>query len=186
MVAVADSKNDVKWTEAQLLVESSYCRCRLELKKGCTFGKITSLSKFGLNWSSKLRENDERKNTLVRRICVLSDNNKRLLAKSLLLFKWELTSFSTTTLLQRESFLTMFYIINSSPMLVTKSIFVLILSSSNYQYCPVSLSDNGAWLDRYWPRSYGSLQFLTECKHYQDTYTRNSDGQNDITSDISR
>ena len=48
--------------------------------------KITSLWKFGLNWSSKLRENDERKNTLVGRICVLSDRNKRLLARSLLLF----------------------------------------------------------------------------------------------------
>ena len=37
--------------------------------------KITSLWKFGLNSSSKLRENDERKNALVGRICVLSDRN---------------------------------------------------------------------------------------------------------------
>ena len=43
--------------------------------------KITSLWKFELNWSSKLRENDERKNTLV-----LSDRNKILLARSILLF----------------------------------------------------------------------------------------------------
>ena len=49
--------------------------------------KITSLWKFGLNRLSKLRENDERKNTLVGRICVLSDRNKRLLARSLLLFE---------------------------------------------------------------------------------------------------
>ena len=48
--------------------------------------KITSLWKFGLNWSSKLRENDERKNTLVGQICLLSYRNKRLLARSLLLF----------------------------------------------------------------------------------------------------
>ena len=48
--------------------------------------KITSLWKFVLNRSSKLRENDERKNTLVGRIFVLSDRNKRLLARSLLLF----------------------------------------------------------------------------------------------------
>ena len=38
------------------------------------------------NWSSELGENDERKNTLVGRICVLSDRNKRLLARSLLIF----------------------------------------------------------------------------------------------------
>ena len=47
---------------------------------------ITSLWKFGLNRSSKLRENDERKNTLVGLICVLSDRNKRLLARSILFF----------------------------------------------------------------------------------------------------
>ena len=39
------------------------------------------------NWSSKLRDNDERKNTLVGRICVLLDKNKILIARSLLLFK---------------------------------------------------------------------------------------------------
>ena len=38
--------------------------------------KITNLWKFELNWSSELGENDERKNTLVGRICVLSDRNK--------------------------------------------------------------------------------------------------------------
>ena len=89
--------------------------------------KITNLWTFELNWSSKLRENDERKNTLVGRICVLSDRNKRLLARSRLLFQWEITSFSKLLLLQREPFLTMFYTINSSPMLVTKSVFKLIL-----------------------------------------------------------
>ena len=35
--------------------------------------KITNLGKFELNCSSKLRHNDERKNTLVTRSCVLSD-----------------------------------------------------------------------------------------------------------------
>ena len=49
--------------------------------------KITNLLKFELNWSSELGENDERKNTLVDgRIVVLSDKNKILLARSLLLF----------------------------------------------------------------------------------------------------
>ena len=42
---------------------------------------------------------------------------------------WKMTSFSKTTciLLQREPFLTMFYIINSSPLLVTKLDFMLII-----------------------------------------------------------
>ena len=101
---------------------------------------ITSLWKFGLNRSLKLRENDDRKNTLVGRICVLSDRNTRLLAWSLLLFEWEITSFSKTTLLQRESSPTMFYTINSSPMLITKSVFKLIFVSSNYQTCTFPLS----------------------------------------------
>ena len=84
--------------------------------------KIASLWKCWLNWSLKLQENDERKITLVVQNTgsVLADRNKRLLARSLLLFQWEITSFSKTTLLQRESFLTMFYTINSSPLLVTK------------------------------------------------------------------
>ena len=48
--------------------------------------QITSLWKFGLNWSLKLQENDERINTLVVvQNSVLSDRNKRLLARSLLL-----------------------------------------------------------------------------------------------------
>ena len=37
-------------------------------------------------WSSKLRENDERKNTLVGRICALSDRNKRLLAIKIIFY----------------------------------------------------------------------------------------------------
>ena len=35
--------------------------------------KITNLWTFELNWSSNLRDNNERKNTLVTRSCVLSD-----------------------------------------------------------------------------------------------------------------
>ena len=84
--------------------------------------KITNLWKFGLDWSSKLWEKDERKNTLVGRICVLSDKNKRLLARSLLLF------------------IMINYLKNSSPMLVTKSVFKLILVLSNYQTCTFPLS----------------------------------------------
>ena len=55
------------------------------------------------------------------RSCLLSDAWIRAEnANSIKIFWWELTSFSITTLLQREPFLTMFYIINSSPLLVTK------------------------------------------------------------------
>ena len=79
------------------------------------------------------------KNTLLGRICVLSDKNKRLLARILLLFQLEITSFSKTKLLQRESFPTMCYTINSSPMLVTKSVFKVIFVLSNYQTCTFPL-----------------------------------------------
>ena len=48
---------------------------------------------------------------------------------------WKITSFSKTMLLQREPFRTMFYTINSSLMLVTKSVFKLIFVLSNYQMC---------------------------------------------------
>ena len=78
--------------------------------------KITNLWKFGLNRSSKLRENDERKNTLVGRISVLSDRNKRLLA-------------------------TLVYTINSSPMVVTKSVSKLIFVLSNNQTCNFPLNE---------------------------------------------
>ena len=70
--------------------------------------KMTNMWKFELNWSSKLQENYERKNT-VAQMCVLSDVWKRLQAWSLLLFKWEITSFSKNILLQKEPFLTMFH-----------------------------------------------------------------------------
>ena len=46
---------------------------------------------------------------------------------------WKIASFSKTKLLQREPFLTMFYTINLSPLLVTKKGFKLIIIYSNYQ-----------------------------------------------------
>ena len=52
------------------------------------------------------------------------------------IFQWKNTSFSNTTLLQREQFFIMFYTINSSPLLVTIGQF---LCQSNYQQCPVPL-----------------------------------------------
>jgi hypothetical protein len=44
---------------------------------------------------------------------------------------WKITSFSKTTALQRELFLTMFYTINLSPLLVTKKGLMLIIILSN-------------------------------------------------------
>ena len=49
----------------------------------------------------------------------------------------KITSLSKITLLQRLLFLTMFYIINLSPILVTKWGFMLIIIFSNYQQCPL-------------------------------------------------
>ena len=40
-------------------------------------------------------------------------------------------------LLQREPFLTMIYTINSSKLLVTKSVFMLTIIFSNYKECTV-------------------------------------------------
>ena len=78
--------------------------------------KIKNLRKIGLNWSSKLQENKERrkKKTIVAQICVLLD-----------------AFFSKTMLLQRELFLTMFYSFNSSPLLFTFLCHKINLS--NYQ-----------------------------------------------------
>ena len=79
--------------------------------------KITNLWKFELNRSSKLQENNGRKNILVAHLCV-----SRCLKKTsgppevFLILEWEINSSSTPTLLQREPFLT----IKSSPLLVTK------------------------------------------------------------------
>ena len=90
--------------------------------------KITNLWKYELNWSSKLQDNNERKNTLVTRSYVLSDawfRDLNILFWGLEIKFVEITSFSNTTPLQREPFLTMFYTINSSPLHVTKECFML-------------------------------------------------------------
>ena len=46
-------------------------------------------------------------------------------------------------LLQRKLFLTKFYTINSSPMLVTKSVFKITFVLSNYQTCTFPLKGMG-------------------------------------------
>ena len=46
---------------------------------------------------------------------------------------WKITSFSKTTSLQRELFLTMFYTINLSPLLLIKKGFMMVIILSYYQ-----------------------------------------------------
>ena len=66
---------------------------------------------------------------------VLSDtwcetsNSKSEVSKS---NSWKITSFLKTKSLQRELFLTMFYTINLSPLLVTKKGIMIIIILSNY------------------------------------------------------
>ena len=73
-------------------------------------------------------------------IYVLSDRNKRLLARSFLhYFSEKLPLFTKSMLLQSESFPTVFYTVNSSPVLATESVFKLIFVMSIYQTCTFSL-----------------------------------------------
>ncbi len=90
-----------------------------------------------LNWSSKMQENNDRKNTtLLHRIVCFQMHEKGFMPETFLRFNFwgeNFTSFSKTTSLQRESFLKMFYSINSSPVLFTKYVFMVIKLWSNYQ-----------------------------------------------------
>ena len=100
--------------------------------------KITNLWKFELNRSSKLQDNNERKKhpchtKLCAFICMPdfeTSSSKLEVSKS---NSWKITSLSKTKTLQREPFLTMFYTINLSPLLVTKWGLMLIIILSNYQ-----------------------------------------------------
>ena len=53
--------------------------------------RITNLWQLWFNWSSKLQENNDRKNTLVAQCVCFQMPNKRLHARSLLIFEWEIT-----------------------------------------------------------------------------------------------
>ena len=59
-----------------------------------------------------------------------TSNSKLEVSKS---NSWKITSFSKTMALQREPFLTMFYTINLSPILVIKKGFMVIIIMSNSQ-----------------------------------------------------
>ena len=84
--------------------------------------KIINLWKFELNWSWKLPDNNERKTPLSHEVVCIemvdfeTSNSKSEVSKS---NSWKITSISKTMALQRETFLTMFYTINLSPLLVT-------------------------------------------------------------------
>ena len=77
------------------------------------------------------------KNTIVTRSCeyfqMLDFETSKSYSEVSKSNSWKTTSFSKTTLLQREPFLTMFYTINLCPLLVTKYGFMLIVTLSNYQ-----------------------------------------------------
>ena len=71
--------------------------------------------------SSKLQENNEtNKNLLHKLLCFQMPNTCKRIQASI-------TSFSKTTLLQREQFLTRMYTINSSLLFVTKKVFMLTI-----------------------------------------------------------
>ena len=58
-----------------------------------------------------------------------TSNSKSEVSKS---NSWIITSFSKTTSLQREPFLTMFYTTNLSPLLIIKKGFMIIIILGNY------------------------------------------------------
>ena len=90
--------------------------------------KITNLWTFELNRSSNLRDNNERKKRPCHtKLCAFWC----LISKLQILNSWKITSFSKTTSLQRELFLTTFYTITFSPLLVIKKGFMLIIKIIN-------------------------------------------------------
>ena len=79
------------------------------------FDKSTKLWQFGFNSPPKLQENNEKKKTplLQKFICIHQMPEKNFMLEAFLKFKYlgvKITPFSKTTRLERESFLTMFYI----------------------------------------------------------------------------
>ena len=97
---------------------------------------ITNMWKFELNQSSKLRDNVKEKTPLSHEVVCFemldfeTSTSKSEVSKSNLR---KMISFSKTKSLQRELFLTMFYTINLSPLLVIKKGFMIIIMLSNYQ-----------------------------------------------------
>ena len=111
--------------------------------------KISNLWKIELNRLSKLQTNNERKKHpchtklcafrwLILRYHILNLRSRNQMRGKLL-------HFSKNTLPQRELFLTMFYTINLSPLLVIKKVFMMIIITSNYQLCPLPSNQPNFW-----------------------------------------
>ena len=88
--------------------------------------KITNLWKCGLNWSSNLQRIMKEKTSLLPYFVCCYIHNKRLQMKSFIIWVRNYL-FLKTMFLQREPFLT----ISSSPLLITKLVCMLIVSSGN-------------------------------------------------------
>ena len=112
--------------------------------------KETNLWKFGLRRPTfglrsckvatwKLQENNERKTHCCTICFLLSDAQERLQTRSLIIWVRNYLFLKTTAVLQREPFLTMFYTIKNSPLLVTKYSAMLTIILSNNILCPVPL-----------------------------------------------
>ena len=72
-------------SKAKTLDTIGYCqRPVFSLAVSQHMHKITNLWKFELNWSLKLQDNNGRKNTLVTRSCVLSENQFKYFTEKLL------------------------------------------------------------------------------------------------------
>ena len=105
--------------------------------------KTANLWKFQLNRLSKLRDINERKKTpwshkvvCFQMLDFETSNSKLEVLKS---NSWKITSFSKTTSLQGELFLTIFYTTNLALLLVIKKGFMIIIILSDYQLCQLPL-----------------------------------------------
>ena len=118
--------------------------------------KITNLWKFWLHRSSKLRENNGRKNTLVAQSCVLSDAWKGFRSEEFFRFKYfskKLPLSQTLRYSRWSRFLTITYTINLSFARYQVSFYARLILSNN-QKCPVLLQHR--FLDK-------SSRGLVEC-----------------------
>ena len=116
-----DTHPDRQGEDTQLYLKALYTfgNCQRPVFSLCVSHhkhKITSLWKLESICYRSCKKMIKEKTPLLYEFVCFQLGKKRLLS-------WrEITSFSKTTSLQRESFPTMLYTINSSPMLVTKSV----------------------------------------------------------------
>ena len=144
--------------------------------------KITNIWKFKLDWSSKLRDNNERKTPLSHEVVYFqmldfgtSKSNSEVSKSNSNICVEKYFFLKKTTLFQREPFL-MFYTINSAPLFVTKLVVMLTIILIKYHQCPVHLSIdhfscNAKWLTPLYMTRYKSSQpfqsplEIIKCQH---------------------